>query len=376
MIPIIMILSAFAFSGCGNESVPPEASVSVSETTAVTSVTKSSETVSGRNAVTFAPAETETKKTKTTVSKTTETEETIAEKQLAENQLDYQGRDFYLLMEFNGVETMKYYSKSMTDRRYVLHSKFTVTNVSKKSLDFFPRKMLIYGRHSGKSGFMAAMDAGEIGLAALDASYTIEAGETISIDVDFIGDEMCIDYADEIFYNSETPFKLKKRIEVKNAIRAAKDMQAEKNSVPEALIPREGEYSVLTHKNSYCFTAEPIVDGRYIKIVLRVQCLTGKPEAFNPRKFKLYRTNDDYSYVYRWSFDPSLVESIPEIKNDLEGINETIYDTPWELYVRPDGSAEYTMYFLSSLYDPSEYYKFCYDGENSNDVFECILNME
>lgn len=40
MIPIIMILSAFAFGGCEKESVPPETIVSVTETTAVTNVAK------------------------------------------------------------------------------------------------------------------------------------------------------------------------------------------------------------------------------------------------------------------------------------------------------------------------------------------------
>lgn len=377
---MIIILSAFALCGCENrESVLAETSAGITETAAVSTVHEISETVSGRSAVTFAPADTETKKTKPTVSETTEAEEIPAEIQLAENQLDYKGKNFYLLMEFNGVESMKYYSKSSTDKRYVLHSKFTVTNISKKSFVFFPRKMIIYGRHSENRGSMSAMDASKAGLAALDDSYTIEAGETISINVDFIGDEVCVDYANEIYYNSEDPFRLTKRSAVKSAVRAARDKQAEKTKVPEALVPRDGEYSVLTHKNSYCFTAEPVADGRYIKIALRIQCLTGKPETFNPRKFKLYSKSGDHEYAYRWSFDPFLVKMFSNkgVENDLEGISETLYDTPWELYVRPDGSAEYTMYFLHPYdTDASEYDKFCYEGENGDDVFECIINME
>ena len=399
---IIIILSAFALCGCENENVPTETSVSVTETTAVTSVTKSSETVSGRNAVTFAPAETETKKTKTTFSETTEAEEFFEEIQLAENQLDYKGRNFYLLMEFTGAESLKYYPKAVNPSKYrgdeyVLHSKFTITNLSKESFDFIPQEIIIYGRHKNDSAAMMPITARDTGLVASDGYYTVEAGDTVSFDVDFVGKEVCIDYAYKILYTakgirepnnvdadelnnvSAAEFEITKRIKVKNAVKAARNFQEEKIGVPEALVPREGEYSVLTHKNSYCFTAEPVVDGRYIKIALRIQCLTGKPETFNPRKFKLYSKSGDHEYAYRWSFDPLLVKMFSNNADEkkLEGISETLYDTPWELFVRSDGSAEYTMYFSTSYdTDASEYNKFCYEGESGDDVFECMIDIE
>ncbi|MDE6599552.1 MAG: hypothetical protein K2K34_05670 [Oscillospiraceae bacterium] len=382
--------------GCNEESVPAEITgANVSETAAVsTTVPESSETVSERASVSFAPAETEPEKTEAAPSETAEAAV------LAENQLDYSGRDFYLLMEFKGAESLQYYPRaaklpSYRDDDFVVHSKFTITNLSERDFDFIPQKMVLYGRNNRDSGFMIPINARDTGLAASDGYYTVEAGETVSFDVDFVGDEVCVDYAYKIMYKavgfrepnnvdpdelnnvSAAEFEITKRSAVKNAVRAGKDFQKEKSSSPSELVPREGEYSVLTHKNSYCFTAEPIVDGRYIKVVLRVQCLTGEPEIFKPYRFRLYRTADDYSSAYRWEFDLLLAGgTTPEVKNDLEGVSGTLYDTPWELAVRSDGSAEYTMYFNSAVYEPSEYYKFCYDGEKGEDVFECIINME
>lgn len=395
---MIIILSAFALCGCENrESVPAETSAGITETAAVSTVHEISETVSGRSAVTFAPAETET-----FLSEVQPAEIQPAEISLAENQLDYKGRNFYLLMEFNGAEPLKYYPKAVSPSKYrgdeyVLHSKFTITNLSKESFDFIPQKIVLYGRHKNNGGTMIPISERDTGLVASDGCYTVEAGDTVSFDVDFVGKEICIDYAYRILYSAEgirepnnvdpdklnnvsaAKFDITKRIKVKNAVKAARNLQEERNSVPEALVPREGEYSVLTHKNSYCFTAEPVADGRYIKIALRIQCLTGKPETFNPRKFKLYRTADDYERVYRWSFDPLLVKMLSDkgIENDLEGVSDTLYDTPWELYVRSDGSAEYNMYFVPAYdADPSEYNKFCYEEENGGDVFECMINIE
>lgn len=382
--------------GCNEESVPAEITgADVPETAAAsTAVPESSVTVSERASVSFAPAETEPEKTETAPSETAEAAV------LAENQLDYSGRDFYLLMEFTGAEPLQYYPRAVklpcySDDDFVVHSKFTITNISEKDFDFIPQKMILYGRNKNSRETMSPISASDTGLVASDGYYTVEAGETVSFDVDFVGDEVCVDYAYKIMYNavgfrdynnvdpdelnnvSAVEFEITKRSAVKNAIRAGKDFQEGKNSAPSELIPREGEYSVLTHKNSYCFTAEPIVDGRYIKVALRVQCLTGEPEIFNPRRFRLYRTADDYSSAYRWEFDLLLAGgTAPEVKNDLEGVSGTLYDTPWELAVRSDGSAEYTMYFNSAVYEPSEYYKFCYDGEKGEDVFECIINME
>ena len=382
--------------GCENESVPVEVTgADVSETAAAsTTVPESSVTASERASVSFAPAETAPEKTEAASSETTEAAI------LAENQLDYSGRDFYLLMEFTGAESLQYYPRAVKlpnyrDDDFVVHSKLTITNLSEKDFDFIPQKMVLSGKNNRNSGTMMPISARDTGLAASDSYYTVEAGETVSFDVDFVGDEVCVDYTYKIMYNavgfcepnnvdpdelnnvSAAKFEITKRSAVKNAIRAGKDFQEKKTSAPSELVPREGEYSVLTHKNSFCFTAEPVLDGSYIKVALRVQCLTGEPEIFNPRRFRLYRTADKYSAAYRWEFDILLAGgSTPEVKNDLEGVSGTLYATPWELSVRSDGSAEYTMYFQSSTYEPSEYYKFCYDGEKGEDVFECIINME
>lgn len=391
--------------GCENESVPAEIiNADVSDITEMTTVPESSEstgTVSERASVTFAAAETEPERTETKSPEEPETN-TVLTEQLAENQLEYSGSNIYVLMEFTGAESLKYYPGALElsmywDDDFVLHSKITVTNLSKKSFDFIPQKMILYGRNKDNRETMIPISANDTGLVASDGYYTVGAGETVSFDADFVGDEICIDYACRILYSinghreyndidakklnnaSAAEFEITKRTEIKNAVRAARNFQKSSSSAPSALTPREGEYSVLTNKNSYCFTAEPVFDGKYIKVVLRIQCLTGKPEIFNPRKFKLYSRSGDSKYVYRWSFDPLLVKMFSNtgIENDLEGVSDTLYDTPRELYVRSDGSAEYTMYFIASYdTDASEYYKFCYDGEKDEDVFECIINME
>lgn len=394
---IIPLLSALILCGCEKENAAADVSekTSAAVSSAAESSERVSETVSERASVTFASAETEPPETETTQS---ETEKTAVV--LAENQLEYSSKNFYLLMEFTGAESLQYYPRALNlskyrDDDFVLHSKFTITNLSDESFDFIPQKMALYGRNNYDSGFMLPISARDTGLTASDGYCTIEAGETVSFDVDFVGDEVCLDYANKIAYSvigfrepnnvdpdelnnaSAAEFEITKRSTVKNAVRAAKDHHGENTDAPSALVPKEGEYSVLTHKNSFCFTAEPVSDGKYIKVVLRVQCLTGEPEIFNPRRFKLYRTADEYSVADRWNFDTLLAGgTIPEIKNDLEGVSGTLYDKPWELSVRSDGSAEYTMYFHSALYEPNEYYKFCYDGDKDEDVFECIINME
>lgn len=381
--------------GCERGSVPAEViGADISDITEATTVPESSESAgsaSERASVTFAAAETEPPEEK-------ETETALTENRLAENQLEYSGRNIYILMEFTGVESLKFYPRALNlsmyrDDKFVLHSKITVTNTSEKSFDFIPQKMVIHGRNKNSGGSMIPISARDTGLVASDSYYTVKAGETVSFDADFVGDEICIDHAYRIMYQtyghrqyneinaeelnnaSAAEFEITKRSMVKNAIRAARSFKESRDSTLSALTPREGEYSVLTHKNSYCFTAEPIVDGKYIKVVLRLQCLTGEPETFRPRRFKLY-TATDHSSPYRWNFDTTLASSEPEIKNDMEGINDTLYAAPFELSVRADGSAEYTMYFYSLFCEPDEYYKFCYDGEKGEDVFECIINME
>lgn len=381
--------------GCENGSVPAEViSADISDITEAANVPESSESTDStaeRASVTFAAAETEPPEEK-------ETETSLTENRLAENQLEYSGRNIYILMEFTGVESLQFYPRALNLSMYwnddfVLHSKITVTNTSKQSFDFIPQKIVIHGGNKDSGGSMIPISARDTGLVASDSYYTVGAGETVSFDADFVGDEVCIDHAYRIMYQtyghrqyneinaeelnnaSAAEFEITKRSMVKNAIRAARSFKENRDSALSALTPREGEYSVLTHKNSYCFTAEPIVDGKYIKVVLRLQCLTGEPETFRPHRFKLY-TAKDHSSPYRWNFDTTLASSEPEIKNDMEGINDTLYAAPFELSVRADGSAEYTMYFYSLFCEPDEYYKFCYEGEKGEDVFECIINME
>lgn len=391
----VILCLLFTLCGCEKESFPEESgSAETSETSAVTTVPESSETAETETSLS------ENQSAENRLAETQPAEIQPAESQLAENQLEYSGENIYVLMEFTGAESLLYYPRALNlsmyrDDDYVLHSKITVTNISEKSFDFIPQKLSLNGRHKEDSGFMTPITARDTGLAASDGYRSVGAGETVSFDVDFVGDEVCLDYADKIrystvgfhYYNnvdadgldnaSAAEFDIsdiKDRSRIKNAVRAAKAFQAENTAAPSELVPAEGEYSVLTDKNSYCFTAEPVADGDYIRVALRVQCLTGEPEVFEPVKFRLYRTGEYSTGAHDWSIDPLLTRMFyVDTEKSIKGVSEPVYSSPWDLYVRSDGTAEYTMYFFSANNEPSDFYKFCYEGEN--DAFECFINM-
>ena len=419
-IRVILLLSVLLLSSCSSEEPPQSAgetseisagsdiTVLMSSETRVTDPKESPEAISARPTVTFAPAETEPAKEKKTTAERPETT-AAALPSLAENQIEYTCKDFSVLMEFTGAESVRFYPQSArthitytTD--YILHSKFTVTNSSERCFDFYAPRMYIHGSHKNNRGVMLSAMIRDSKVTPADI-IAVEPGETVNFDIDFRGDEVCIDYAYQIVckaikytdhedhstdydtYNDTSKgkiaeFKITDRGAVKKAVSAARN--GETDNAPQPLVPMEGEYSALTPKSSYCFTAEPICDGKYIRINLRVQCLTGEPLIFRPGCFYLYTADGDDRSPNGWSFDKALSTSEPQIITDMEGISETVYKAPWNLAVRPDGTAEFTMYFYAGLRESDEFYKFCYDTHKVNDSrmtdeerddFECILNM-
>lgn len=349
-----------------------------------------------RRPVTFAEKETVSKKN---------AEHNVKEEEraviLAENQIDYSGENFYLVMGFTGCEPQKHYPNSVSYSpeaisSYIIHSNVTVTNLSDDSLLFFPDSFIIYGRHNNHGGAMLTISDPESGLADTEYYYAVKAGETVSFDVDFYGDGVCTEYAYEIYYRAADSkgyeyvsaedksaaaaesFRMNKRTAVKNAIIAGNAIASEKRGTPQVLVPREGEYSVLTQKNSCCFTAEPINGEDYVRVALRLQCLTGEPEFFNPHRFYLYDTDGNKHYARCWSIDTCLTKDPEVSEKRIKGVSETLYKMPfWKLAVRPDGTAEYTMYFSVSSDELNKIFKFVYDGsdEDNKEFFEHTINL-
>lgn len=366
----------------------PETSVSISETAA-------QETTADIITVTFAETEADISEAAVTEAALPETELTEAE--IKENQIEYRDKNVRVLMEFTGAEELNYYPKaaamaSYRDDHYVLHSYFTVENLSKKSFDFIPQKMIIYGRHDRVSWYMLPITQDNTGLEASDGYYTVESGEKVSFNVDFVGEKDCIEYANEIKYVYELKcgmqnvdhttlnnveaagnIHLDNRFAVKKAVSAALAVQEENKTAPLPLTPSDGEYSVTTPKNSYCFTAESINDGSFVKVALRLQCLTGEAEVFEPNMFRLTRKGGKDCFPNYWGFDRELVDRLPD-EYEIKGVSEKLYGNPIKLYIRPDGTAEYDMYFFTGNEDAEDYYMFSYDGEN--DVFESLINLK
>lgn len=383
--------------GCGDEQMQESFTETAEDTsfshTAAVSEMSASETES--ITFSFAVTETEMLSEKEETTAPSETAEAVTEK-LSDNQLEYKDKNLSVLMEFTGAEELKYYPKAVklseySDNEYVLHSRFTVTNLSDKSFDLIPQKMIIYGRHKDSRWDMMPITRSDTGLVAADNYYTVEPEESVEFALDFVGKRQCIEYANEIRYayivkrsyenidyealNNVTAaenFQISDRLAVQKAVSAALDVQAENSSEPRPLTPIEGEYSVTTPKNSYCFTVESINDGAYIKLSLRLQCLTGEAEVFEPNKFRLTRKGDHSIFPHWWSFDAELVEKLPE-REEISGVSDPVYNYPFELYIRPDATAEYVMYFFTSNDDIGDYYMFSYEG--SNDEFECIISI-
>ena len=263
ILPILPMLAALCLCGCANGPASPEgefyetdtladtAADTIADTAADTRITspeESPEAISARPTVTFAPAETEPVKRKTSAAKTEET----AAVPLAENQIEYTCKDYSVLMEFTGADSMSLYPKAVsrtvyTDKYYVLHSKITVTNFSEKDFDFYTFGMYINGSNKNNRGTLHPTIVSDTELAQAEAVYTVEPGEAVSFEVDFVGNEFCIDYAEKIAYqasraadyndnsySAKAGFEISKRSAVKKAVSAARNADstpAERNIV-------------------------------------------------------------------------------------------------------------------------------------------------
>ena len=319
-----------------------------------------------------------------------DTSQTEATTVLKENQLEYRDKKIAVLMEFTGAESLLYYPDALRlqnyhDDDYVLHSVFTVENLSKKSFDFIPQKMIIRGSRNNSRWDMLPVTENDTGLVASDKYYTIEPGKNVSFEIDFVGEKGCIEYANELVYGYVVRFSvnnidhtelnnvtaaeglhLTKRSEIKKAVSNALEI-TESEPLPFQFVMTDGDYQMNTDKNSYCFTVERIrPDGYvcdYIKVSLKVASLTGEPEVFEPNRFMLVSSDGKNNYVSDWSFDEELA-SHSKVNDEIKvnGVSVTLYEYPFDLYLRPDGTAEYDMYF--SCNDKEEYVSFIYEGEN------------
>lgn len=112
--------------------------------------------------VTFA----ETEPSETSAPETSQTEATTV---LKENQLEYRDKNIAVLMEFTGADSLLYYPHALalpsySEDDYVLHSVFTVENLSKKSFDFIPQKMIIRGSNNNSPWDMLPVTENDEGL--------------------------------------------------------------------------------------------------------------------------------------------------------------------------------------------------------------------
>lgn len=382
---MLIIAAISILCGCSYK----ENSEQLTETVTSESITEMTESIT----VTFA----ETEPSETSSPEASQTEATTV---LNENQLEYRDKKIAVLMEFTGAESLLYYPNALalqnySENDYVLHSVFTVENLSKKSFDFIPQKMIIRGSNNNSRWYMLPVTENDTGLVASDKYYTVEPGENVSFEIDFIGERGCIEYAEEIVYGYELHFTvnnidftelnnvtaaeglhLTKRSAIKKAVRNALEI-TESKPLPFQFVSSDGDYQLNTDKNSYCFTVEKVrPDGYvcdYIKVSLKVASLTGEPEVFEPNKFKLVRSDGKEKGVLHWSFDEALVRT-PKVHDEIKinGTSVTLYDYPFDLYIRPDGTAKYDMYF--SCDDGEEYVSFIYDGEN--DQFEKEIEIK
>ena len=361
-----------------------------SETLALTEAPVTSESIT----VTFAetePTETEPAETEPPQTETPE---------LKENQLEFRSMELAVLMEFTGAEPLNYYPTALMlaeyrEADYVLHAVFTVENFGYKSFDFIPQKMLLHGRDHGSRYTMLPITENDTGLIASDGYYTIDPDESVSFKIDFVGDNECVQCADRISYYPDlnvftnnidadelnnvsvaSPLEIDDRITVRNAVRKALEI-TENEPLPFRFVPSDGDHPVNTEKNSYSFTVEKVHPdgyvGYYIRIKLKIASLTGKADTFEPNKFQLVRSDGKSYMPLHWSFDEALVQS-PKIDKEItvNGESVTLYDYPFELYLRSDGTAEYDMYF--SCEQGEDYDGFIYEGEN--DSFDERIEIE
>ncbi len=380
---------AFAFAaslvlmcGCTDKSGSEENTETASETVIASALTETSVTSESTTVICA--------KTEPTV---TETEPPQTETpELKENQLEFRSINIAVLMEFTGAEPLNYYPNAVklakySEDDYVLHAVFTVENLTYESFDFIPQKMILHGRDYGSSFVMQPITENDTGLVSSDGFYTIEPDESVSFKIDFVGDRKCIKYADKISYNPDMHFytnnidadglnnvsvasvvEIEDRITVRNAVQKALEI-TENEPLPFQFVPSDGDCQINTEKNSYCFTVEKVrpegyvID--YIRIKLKIASLTGKADTFEPNGFKLVSSDGKSDVPLYWSFDESLVQT-PKINKEItvNGENVTLYDYPFGLYLNPDGTAEYDIYFRYK--EGKDYESFNYEGKNDS----------
>lgn len=375
---IILMITAFVLlCGCAEQE---STEINTEEISSMELTSETTEEIT----VTF--AETEQTVTETTVPETEPTEITTV---LNENQIEYRGRKAAVLMEFTGAEPLQYYPKALgkhdhRDDDYVLHSVVTVENLSKKSFDFIPQKILIRGRNEKRRYDMMPVTENDTGLELSDKYYTVEPGKSVSFRVDFIGDKECVEYADEIVYGYEVNygennidyrelnnvaagnFEMNKRLEVKKAVSKALEL-TESKALPFRFVMTDGDYQVSTDKNSFCFTVERVRPEEYVRDYIRVNfkvaCLTGEAEVFEPNGFHLIHSDGSEEHPSYWNFDEAYARD-PKVIDEVtvEGEAVKLYEYPFDLYIGSDGTAEYNLYF--SCDRDYEYIGFEYEGKN------------
>lgn len=310
--------------------------------------------------------------------------------------LEYKNDSMAVTMNFTGAESLKYHPDAMKipdqgydESGYVLHSTFTVENLSSESFDFIPQKVIISGQDNSSRWRMNAVTHDGTTLICSDGYYTIDPGKKVTFDIDFVGDRGCIEYADKIEYAYELKcrhnnvdyktvntsdavkdFYIESRTDVKKAVGKALEV-SESTPLPYQFVQSDGEYTFNTDNNSYCADIDYVIpDGYvigYMRVKLKVHSLTGKPEKFEPKNFTLDKTNGDLSHITWYNFDEALAdhaEAGSEVV--INGKKVVFYNYPFGLYLYPDGTAEYEFYF--NYKEGDEFSGFSYFG--ANDTFE------
>lgn len=326
----------------------------------------------------------------------TDNGEIVLEKpKLKDNQVEYKSDKLTVLFEFTGAENLIYYPLVTKMNEHdewdsVLHATVTVTNTSNKDMDIIPQNFFIYGE---RSGCMTVFSETGTELIAATGYYTIKPDETVSFDIDFVGDSEVIDnakkirYGDEYhpFYNDVDEKQLKNqcrqfdvtdRLAIQNAVKAAKELTEEELGFPDILLPADDEQMIVTDNYSYCFSVEPISDGKYVRLRLRLKCLTDYPGYFTPIDFRLSTADDESDTPSYWSCDRSLLSREPKLIDVFPEEGE-LFQAPFEVSVGSDKTAEYTMYFRvdsNNGYVWTDYRIFSYSGKN--DSFKEYFTIE
>lgn len=311
----------------------------------------------------------------------------IEKPKLKDNQVEYRSDKLTVLFEFTGAEYLIYYPLAADMYEYdewdsVLHATVTVTNNSNKDTDIIPQNFIIYGEGIG---YMSPVTKTDTELIASTGYYTIKPDETVSFDIDFVGDSNVIENAEKIRYADESnkscsdvdekqlknhcrQFDVTDRLAIQNAVKRAKELTEEGLGFPDILLPDENERMIVTDNFSYCYSMEPALGGKYVRLKLRVKCLTGYPGYFTPIDFRLTTADDESDTPSYWSCDRALLSDECEPYEHLSEEGD-LFSPPFEVSVGTDNTAEYIMYFpvdSNHGYVWSDYCVFSYNGENDS----------